>query len=68
PQGGGGGGGAPPPPQQQAQAPRDPEPQGQMSRQQAEALLDAAGRDERETQARRQRGSRSQPAVGGKDW
>jgi Ca-activated chloride channel family protein len=68
PQGGGGGGGAPPPPQQQAQAPRDPEPQGQMSRQQAEALLDAAGRDERETQARRQRGSRSQTSVNGKDW
>lgn len=67
-QGGGGGGGAPPPPQQQSQAPRDPEPQGRMSRQQAEALLDAAGRDERETQARRQRGSRSQTAAGGKDW
>lgn len=68
PQGGGGGGGAPPPPQQQSQAPRDPQPQGQMSRQQAEALLDAAGRDERETQARRQRGSRSLTAAGGKDW
>ena len=67
-QGGGGGGGAPPPPQQQSQAPRDPEPQGQMSRQQAEALLEAAGRDERETQARRQRGSRTQTAAGGKDW
>ena len=68
PQGGGGGGGAPPPPQQQSQQPRNQEPQGQMSRQQAEALLDAAGRDERATQARRQRGNRTQSSVGGKDW
>ena len=68
PQGGGGGGGGPPPPQQQGQQPRQPEPQEQMSRQQAEALLDAASRDERETQARKQRGSRAQRAPGEKDW
>ncbi len=67
PQGGGGGGG-PQPPQQPGQAPRQPEPQGQMSKQQAEALLDAAAREERETQSRRQRGSRAQRAPGQKDW
>lgn len=64
---GGGGGGSPQPPQQQNQSPR-PEPQGQMSRQQAEALLDAAAREERETQSRRQRGSRGPRAPGEKDW
>lgn len=64
---GGGGGGSPQPPQQQSQSPR-PEPQGQMSRQQAEALLDAAAREERETQSRRQRGSRGPRAPGEKDW
>ena len=69
PQGGGGGGGGPPPPQQQqGQQPHQQEPQGQMSRQQAEALLDAASREERETLARRQRGTRSQRAAGEKDW
>lgn len=67
PQGSGGGGGGPTPPQQQARQQR-PEPQGQMSRQQAEALLDAAAREERETQSRRQRGSRTQRASGEKDW
>lgn len=68
PDGGGGGGGSPQPPQQPGQAPRQPEPQSQMSRQQAEALLDAAAREERETQSRRQRGSRAQRAPGQKDW
>lgn len=67
PQGGSGGSG-PTPPQQQAQQPRPQEQQGQMSRQQAEALLDAAAREERETQSRRQRGSRAQRAPGEKDW
>lgn len=65
---GGGGGGSPQPPQQPGQSPRQPEPQGKMSRQQAEALLDAAAREERETQSRRQRGSRGQRAPGEKDW
>ena len=68
PQGGGGGGASTPPPRQQSQQPRPPEPQGQMSRQQAEALLEAAAREERETQARRQRGSRPQRARGERDW
>ncbi|MCE9601223.1 MAG: VWA domain-containing protein [Gemmatimonadetes bacterium] len=65
---GGGGGGSPQQPQQPGQSPRQPEPQGRMSRQQAEALLDAAAREERETQSRRQRGSRGQRAPGEKDW
>ena len=68
PEGGGGGGGGPQPPQQPGQAPRQPESQGQMSRQQAEALLDAAAREERATQSRRQRGGRAQRAPGQKDW
>lgn len=67
PQGGGGGGGGPQPPQQQSPQQR-PDAQGQMSKQQAEALLDAAAREERETQSRRQRGSRSRRAAGEKDW
>lgn len=67
-QGGGGGGGGPPPPQQPSSTPRPGETQGQMSRQQAEALLEAAARDERETQARRQRGNRTQRVVGERDW
>lgn len=66
-QGGGGGGGGTPPPQQQAESPR-PEPPGQMSRQQAEALLEAAAREERETLARRQRGDRVPRLPGERDW
>jgi Ca-activated chloride channel family protein len=69
PQGGGGGGGSPPPQQQQQQQQQRPnEPQGQMSKRQAEALLEAAAREERETQAKRQRGSRPQRNVGERDW
>lgn len=61
--GGGGGGNAPTPP------PRpEPQPQQKMSRQQAEALLEAAARDERETQAKRQRGARPDRAAGVRDW
>ncbi len=67
PQSSGGGGGGPQPPQQPSQQQRQ-DPQGQMSRQQAEALLDAAAREERETQSRRQRGTRSRRAAGEKDW
>lgn len=60
--GGGGGGGGPPPP-----TPPPPQPNAPMSQQQAEALLDAAAREERETQANRQRGN--QPATSGRrDW
>lgn len=67
-QGGGGGGGGSPQQQQQGAAPRPPAGQGQMSRQQAEALLEAAAREERATQAERQRGNRTQRVAGQKDW
>ena len=49
------------PPQQQ----RD---QSNMSKQQAEQLLDAASRDERDTQSRRRRVPQRDRAPGGKDW
>lgn len=62
--GGGGGGGAPPPQQQQ----HAPTPSDAMNRQQAEALLDAAAREERETQARRQRGNVPGRPPTGPDW
>jgi len=39
-----------------------------MSRQQAEQLLSSAARDEKETQARRQRGTRQERPSGAKDW
>lgn len=68
PERGGGGGGGTPPPQQPSSAPRPQGQQGQMSRQQAEALLEAAAREERETQARRQRGNRTQRVAGERDW
>lgn len=65
PTGGGGGGGAgqqpgPPPPPESPGA-------GPMSRQQAEALLDAASREERDTQARRRPGNQNTRAAG-RDW
>jgi hypothetical protein len=53
-------------PQQSPTAPR--EENQQMSRQQAEQLLAAASRDERDTQAKRQAGTRVQPPPGGKGW
>jgi len=65
PQGGGGGGRNDPP---QGPPPPEPSPRGQMSRQQAEALLDAAARDEREVQARRRRGDAQGRATGVRDW
>ncbi len=67
-QGGGGGGGAPPQQQAQSPQPRGVDPQNQMSRQQAEALLEAAQRDERETLSRRQRGNRATRVAGERDW
>ena len=45
-----------------------PEDASAMSRQQAEQLLSAASRDERESQAKRQRGARQERPAGGKDW
>jgi Ca-activated chloride channel family protein len=53
-------------PQQSQGNPREQE--RQMSRQQAEQLLSAASRDERETQARKQAGTRTQRPPGGKEW
>lgn len=47
------------------QATRDP---SAMSKQQAEQLLDAAARDERDTQSRRRRVPQRDRPPGGKDW
>lgn len=55
-------------PQQQPQQAQQQEENRQMSRQQAEQLLAAASRDERETQARKQAGTRVQRPPGGKEW
>jgi Ca-activated chloride channel family protein len=53
---------------QQAQ-PRPPSDESKsMSRQQAEQLLASASRDEKESQAKRQRGARQEKPPGGKDW
>lgn len=68
PTGGGGGGGANTPQPEGGAAPPQQQVQGPMSRQQAEALLDAAAREERETQARRQRGNTPLRSAGQKDW
>jgi Ca-activated chloride channel family protein len=54
-------------PPQQSQSQQREQTQ-QMSRQQAEQLLAAASRDERETQARKQAGTRMQRPPGGKEW
>jgi tetratricopeptide (TPR) repeat protein len=65
PQGGGGGGRTGP---QQGPPPPEPTPRGQMTRQQAEALLDASAREERDVQARRRRGEGQGRATGQRDW
>ena len=66
PQGGGGGGGQNGP--QQGPPPPDAPPRSGMSRQQAEALLDASAREERDVQARRRRGEGQGRATGARDW
>jgi Ca-activated chloride channel family protein len=53
---------------QQAQPRPQPDDSKPMSRQQAEQLLAAASRDEKESQAKRQRGTRQERPPGGKDW
>jgi len=66
-----GGGGQREDPQQSPQQQQQAQPQDenrQMSRQQAEQLLAAASRDERDTQARKQAGTRVQRPPGGKEW
>ncbi|MDQ8154666.1 MAG: VWA domain-containing protein, partial [Gemmatimonadota bacterium] len=60
-----GGGGAREDEQSTPQQPRDP---NGMSQQQAEQLLDAAARDERDTQSRRRRVPQRDRPPGGKDW
>lgn len=65
PQGGGGGGRNGP---QQGPPPPESQPRGQMTRQQAEALLDASSREERDVQARRRRGEGQGRATGQRDW
>jgi hypothetical protein len=64
PEGGGGGRNRP----QQGPPPPESQPQGQMTRQQAEALLDASAREERDVQARRRRGEGQGRATGERDW
>lgn len=55
-------------PQSQPRPQQPQEENRQMSKQQAEQLLAAASRDERETQARKQAGTRVQRPPGGKEW
>jgi Ca-activated chloride channel family protein len=65
----GGGGSRNDPSQNPQQSPRSPQEQRKgMSQQQAEQLLSAAARDEKESQARRQKGMRQERAPGAKDW
>ncbi|MEP7381894.1 MAG: VWA domain-containing protein [Gemmatimonadota bacterium] len=62
--GGGGGGGQGDPNESPDEQPRN----GSLGEQQAEQLLNAAAREERGVQGRKQRQSRPQPPPGGKDW
>jgi Ca-activated chloride channel family protein len=67
-QGGGGGDRNDQQSQRQQAQPLQPDEGRAMSRQQAEQLLSAAARDEKETQANRQRGTRQERPPGRKDW
>ena len=60
--GGGGGGGAKPPP------PASSQPAGELSRSQAEQILNSMERQERDTRADQQRRMQSSAAGGVKDW
>jgi Ca-activated chloride channel family protein len=65
----GGGGGSNSKPNQQPQSGAQQNPDGNsMSKQQAEQLLSSAARDEKATQAKRQKGTRQDRPPGGKDW
>ena len=64
---GGGGSNSQPNQQQQSGAKQNPDGNS-MSKQQAEQLLSSAARDEKETQAKRQKGTRQERPPGGKDW
>ena len=64
-----GGGGSSNQPNQQQQSGARQNPDGNaMSKQQAEQLLSSAARDEKETHAKRQKGTRQDRPPGGKDW
>jgi Ca-activated chloride channel homolog len=63
--GGGGGGGQSQDPQSGGQ---DPQSAGGLDQRQAEQILGSAAREERDTQASRQRQTRAEPPPGGKDW
>jgi Ca-activated chloride channel family protein len=65
--GGGGGSNSQPNQPQQSGARQNPDGNS-MSKQQAEQLLSSAARDEKETQAKRQKGTRQERPPGGKDW
>lgn len=66
--GGGGGGGGGGGQGNDAESPNAPPTNGGLGEQQAEQLLNAAAREERGVQGRKQRQSRPQPPPGGKDW
>ena len=69
--GGGGGGGNSNADQENKSDPDTPQAaqkSGGLGQQQAEQLLNAAAREERGVQGRKQRQSRPQPPPGGKDW
>jgi hypothetical protein len=65
--GGGGGSNSQPNQPQQSGARQNPDGNS-MSKQQAEQLLSSAARDKKETQAKRQKGTRQERPPGGKDW
>ena len=47
---------------------QNPRPSGGLGERQAEQLLGSAAREERDTQAKRQKQNRVEPPPGGKDW
>jgi Ca-activated chloride channel family protein len=61
--GGAGGGQSNSSPQQQ-----QPQPSGGLGQNQADQLLGSAAREERDTQAKKQKQTRVEPPPGGKDW
>lgn len=69
PSDGGGGGGGDSDDSDANEQPQDADQQpGQLDQSQAEALLNAAARDERDVQGRKQRTTRQPPPPGGRDW
>lgn len=66
--GGGGGGGNDSKDNSEPDTPQSAEKSGGLGEQQAEQLLNAAAREERGVQGKKQRQNRPQPPPGGKDW